>query len=188
MKIVQQRSQPVGESMTGGNTVNQLMEQLEANRVVAKMKIVQQQIDIRLETLQSSVDALITYFNDHMGWLRQHWNPNHEGGTSSTTEIQRRRMFYKLYFYPLLLERSLNLKELRSMGVISKFIKKTLKVGIPRFNDEDVKGWIQLCNQIFLFHSTHDVRRVMFVAMHVDGLARLGLESKFHSLEGLTWI
>ena len=61
-------------------------------------------------------------------------------------------------------------------------------MGIPRFNGKDVKGWIQLCNQFFLFHSTHDERRVMFVAMHADGLVRLWSESKFHSLEGLTWI
>lgn len=46
---------------------------------------------------------------------------------------------------------------------------KPPKVNLPRFNGEDVKGWLELCSLSFMFNSIPKEKKVMYVAMHFDG-------------------
>ena len=81
----------------GGGGIIQLKEQVEANLAVleASMKEIegkndqmgarQDELDHKMTSLQTSVNALSAIFNNHFEWLRQQFDPPGGGGTTNHT-------------------------------------------------------------------------------------------------------
>lgn len=63
----------------------------------------------------------------------------------------------------------LDLRGNRDFGNNQSGFLKAPKMGLLRFNGEDVKGWLQLCYLSFMFNSIPEERKVMYVAMHFIG-------------------